>query len=273
MNTPTADYLDFAMINGVIVAIEELKISPLGAGFMFGEGFFETIRVEDAEAELFDAHYGRLSVSLSYFEATPRSSRDVLHARCGEVIATNFLVTGSLKVIVFKDAGGWAEIILARLVSYSTEDYERGFKLKTTACDHRVDPIHSLKSLNYLTNIYAKRMALAAGFDEAVLVDPRRQVLEGSSTNVFMVKGGQVSTPTLQCGILPGVMRACVIHRLAPPGISECAISLDELLWADEVFVTNSLLGIMPVARIDESIYDLNTNVVTRSLMSALTLH
>ena len=273
MNIPQSDYLDYAMINGSLGELNKLKVSPFSSGFMYGEGFFETIRVEESKTELFNGHYGRLAISLSYFAASGCSACEELQTRCDKVIAANYLVTGSLKIMVFKDTNTWTEVIFARRSSYASEDYERGFKLKSAQCDLRTDPVHALKSLNYLSNIYARRMAQAAGFDEAVFYNPHRLVLEGTSTNIFMVKDGQVSTPPLGCGILPGVMRACVIHRLDPPGIRECEISLDELLWADEVFVTNALLGIMPVGRIDESIYDLTTNVVTRSLMSALALH
>jgi branched-subunit amino acid aminotransferase/4-amino-4-deoxychorismate lyase len=84
------------------------------------------------------------------------------------------------------------------------------------------------------------------------------------------VKGSLVITPPLERGILPGVMRACILQLLAPPHLSERDVSVDELLRADEVFVTNALLGIMPVARVDATTYDLGTNRITRSLMAAL---
>jgi branched-subunit amino acid aminotransferase/4-amino-4-deoxychorismate lyase len=138
------------------------------------------------------------------------------------------------------------------------------------AGDLRVDPLHALKSLNYLPNHHAKRMALAAGFDEAVFFDPHQRVLEGATTSVFIVKDRMVSTPPLQGGILPGVMRACVLRLPGPPAIHERDVTLEELRRADEVFVTNALLGIMPVAQVDAISFDCARNPVTRSLMAAL---
>lgn len=270
MTAPDPDYLRFAMSNGSVVATEELKVSPLGSGFMFGEGLFETVRVLDSRPMLFDAHFARLVFSLGYFGAAPVSSRDELHGRCVTIVAANSLENGSLKIVVFKEATGWRELILARPATYAAARYETGFQLKTVPCDLRGDPLHALKSLNYLSNLHAKRMALAAGFDEAVFFDPRRHVLEGATTNVFIVEDRVVSTPPLRSGILPGVMRAHVIQILEPVSIRECDVTLDELLGADEVFVTNALLGIMPVARIDETTYDLRGNLVTRRLMAAL---
>lgn len=270
MTTPDTDYLRFAMFNGAVVATDALKVSPLGAGLMFGEGVFETVRVQSSRPMLFDAHHARLAVSLDCLRAPSATARAKLHDRCAQVIAANSLVNGNMKIVVFKEASGWSEMILAREATYAAARYETGFRLKTVACGQRVGPLHTLKSLNYLPNIQAKRMALAAGFDEAVFIDPREHVLEGATTNVFSVKDGVVSTPHLRSGILPGVMRACVLRLPGPPAIRERNVTLAELRRADEVFVTNALLGIMPVAQVDATAYDLRRCPITRSLMAAL---
>lgn len=270
MNPPDPGYLRFAMLGGSVVATDALKISPLGSGFMFGEGLFETVRVHSSRPMLFDDHYARLAAALDGLGAGPVSSSAELSARCGQLIAANSLVNGSLKIVVFHEAAGWSEMILARNATYAPARYEAGFRLKTVPGDLRVDPLHALKSLSYLANHHAKRMALAAGFDEAVFVDPNQRVLEGATTNVFIVKDRKVSTPPLPSGILPGVMRARVLQLSGPAAIHERDVALDELRRADEVFVTNALLGIMPVAQVDATACDLTRNPVTRSLMAAL---
>ncbi len=270
MTPPDAGYLPFAMLNGSIVATDALKVSPLGSGFMFGEGIFETVRVLGARPMLFEAHHGRLAAALDGLNAGPASTSVELSARCGQVIAANSLVNGSLKIVVFHETAGWSEMILARPAAYAAARYEAGFRLTTVAGDLRVDPLHALKSLNYLANFHAKRTAVAAGFDEAVFFDPHQRVMEGATTSVFIVKDREVSTPPLQRGILPGVMRACVLQMSGPPAIRECDVTLEELRRADEVFVTNALLGIMPVAQVDATAYDLSRNSITRALMTAL---
>jgi branched-subunit amino acid aminotransferase/4-amino-4-deoxychorismate lyase len=237
---------------------------------MAGEGLFETVRVQNSRLMLFDSHHARLTASLISLEESPGSSRDELHRRCVQVIAANSLVTGSLKIVVFKELAGWTELILARQTTYTPTQYEKGFRLKTFPCDLRMDPFNGLKSLNYLRNLHAKRTALAAGFDEAVFVNPKQQVLEGATTNIFIVKDGLISTPPLDSGILPGVMRAAIVQKLESRTFRQSEISLDELLQADEVFVTNALLGIMPVIGVDGHAYALGGNPVTRSLIAAL---
>jgi len=268
MITPGADYLRYAMFNGTARETPALRVSPLGPGFMFGEGLFETVRVRDAHPLFFADHHARLAASLAFLDAPPPSARDEMHARCLQVIAANSLRDGNLKIAVFRDTSGWSELILAREGGYGPEIYQKGFRLMTVTGGPRNEPLQALKSLNYLGNIRAKRAALAAGYDEAVFVDAHGHVLEGATTNVFVVRDRVVWTPPLSCGILPGVMRARVIGMLEPAGLRECDLSLAALLEADEIFVTNALLGIMPVSQVDQTAYDLSGNPATRTLRS-----
>jgi branched-subunit amino acid aminotransferase/4-amino-4-deoxychorismate lyase len=267
---PDPAYLPFALFNGTVLATDAVRISPLGSGFMAGEGLFETLRVHQSRPLFPDAHLARLTAALNSLGAAlplaPAGFRD----RCRQTIAANSLVHGSLKVIVFRESTHWSELILARPSAYTAAHYAAGFRLKTVPTDLRVDPLHALKSLNYLPNLHAKRVARAAGCDEALFTDPHRHLLEGATTSVFVVKDGRVSTPRLQSLILPGVMRAVVLQLLPSATVRERLIALDELPDADEVFVTNALLGVMPVAQVDATAYPLDRNPVTRSLMSAL---
>lgn len=189
--------------------------------------------------------------------------------RCMRVIAANSLVNGNLKIVLFKEPAGWSELILARAPSYTLAHYEKGFRLKSFPGDLRVEPLNGLKSLNYLRNLYAKRQAVLEGFDEALFINPVDQLLEGASTNVFIIKDRVISTPSLDAGILPGIMRGTIVRKIGQL-VHEREISRQELLEADEVFVTNALLGIMPVAQVDEKTFDLSGNAITRSLSAAL---
>ena len=270
MNPPASGFLPCALHDGDVVATEDLRLSPLGAGFMFGEGIFETIRVRAARPQRLEAHHARLAAAAVVLGATPVSSCAELHDRCRRLIEANGQTDGSLKLILFRDVAGWTELILARPPPAGADRPAAGFRLRTLAGDQRVAPLHGLKSLNYLTNIRAKRQALADGCDETLFIAPDGQVLEGATTNVFIVQNRTVSTPPLSTGILPGVMRAQVLRLSAPAAVRERAITLVEMLAANEVFVTNALLGIMPVAQVDARAYDLTANATTRALMAAL---
>lgn len=107
------------------------------------------------------------------------------------------------------------------------------------------------KSLNYLENKLARESARAAGFDEALFVTPAGYVLEGAVSSLFIVKDGHAFTPPLAAGILPGVARARVLALIGAERAHERPVTLDEVLAADEVFITNALMGVMPVCTLD----------------------
>ena len=215
MSNTNVSYLKYAMCEAAVIATDELRISPLGSGFMAGEGLFETVRVQDSRPLLFDSHHARLAASLRSLDESPGSlGWDELHRRCVQVIAANSLVNGSLKIVVFREVTGWTELILARPATYTLAHYGKGFRLKTFPCDLRVDSFSGLKSLNYLRNLHAKAHGCRRGFDDAVFVNPNQHVLEGATTNIFIVKDCVISTPPLSSGILPGVMRAAIIQKL-----------------------------------------------------------
>lgn len=270
MSAPEPEFLDVALFNGSPLATAELKVSPLGAGFMFGEGVFETVRVHRTYPMFLEAHHARLARSLATLAAPTLVPLGILHERCRRVIAANSLTEGSLKIIAFKERTGWSEIILARAKTYSPAACEAGFRLLTMPSGPRDERFHGMKTLNYLANIQAKRRAVLAGFDEALFLDSQGKVLEGATTNVFIVKNGGVATPTLRQHILPGIMRATVLRLCGSQTVGEREIGVAELREADEAFVTNALLGIMPVAGIDTTTYDLGGNRVTRELIAAL---
>jgi len=263
-------YLSRTMANGQLIAVDELRVSPIGDGFMFGLGLFETIKVLKGRPVFFEDHHARLvrsAVELGLGIVTPLEE---LRARCRQVIAANRLVDGNLKLIAFQDEAATGEIILAREGLYPAERYTRGFRLRTLPGQARTGRQFALKTLNYLHAITAKREALADGYDEALFVDANENLLEGATSNLFLVAGGRVHTPPADGRILPGVARGRVLKLLGDRA-QEGPLSIRQLQEADEVFVTNALLGVMPVAGVDERVYDVAENPVTRGLMRALT--
>lgn len=262
----TLRYLSQAAMNGRIVATADLRVSVLGDGFMFGHGLFETIKVVGGIPVFFDDHFARLGRSAQALGLVLQSSRNQLRSHCDQVIAVNGLEAGNLKVVLFQDERGPSEIILARAGLYPKETYERGFNLKTEPAGAR-GLLAAHKTLNYYENIAAKRRAATAGFDEPVFVDAAGLLLEGATTNIFAVIGGRVLTPSADGRILSGVVRGQVLRMLGARA-EEKLISLAQLRGADEVFVTNALLGVMPVSRVDEQTYDVGKNPITRELMA-----
>lgn len=262
-------FLHHVILNGRLIEAGEARISPLGEGFMYGRGLFETIGVLRGRPAFFDGHFARLRRSAGELGLAFAATADELRERCGRCLAANRLDDGSLKIVVFQDAAGTGELILGRAGAYLMEHYERGFRLKTFSVDRREGGLFHLKTLNYLENFRARQAAQAAGGGEALFVDAGGLVLEGAASNVFVVKGGEVLTPPADGRILPGIARGLVLKN---EHVRESEIPASALFEADEVFVTNALLGVMPVAAVDERRYDPGCNPVTRSLMAAFRL-
>ncbi|RRJ99604.1 aminotransferase class IV [Opitutaceae bacterium TAV3] len=194
----------------------------------------------------------------------PPASTAETGARITRLLAALGMPAAAVKIVRYQELSGTGEIITARPLPCKPTDYIRGFRLQTLSQPTRKGralPAH--KTLNYLENLLARRAARAAGFDEALFVTPCGTVLEGSASTLFIVKHGLVLTPPLALGILPGVMRAAVLAHLGPQRAREEIVTRDELLAADEVFVTNALMGVMPVVRIDAHEFDQNAPVIT----------
>lgn len=256
-------------LNGELVAGAAARISPLSDGFQYGHGVFETIRILRGLPAFFPDHVDRLRRSAAELGLSVAASPEDLRSRCARVIAANGASDGSLKIVVFQDSGATGELIVTRDRVYSPERYARGFALKTVEDGWRAGALHSVKTLNYLKNITARRAAEAEGFDDVLFVGADGTVLECAGSNVFVVAGGRVLTPPLTGAILPGIARGRVIALLPAAQVREQAIAAALLYAADEIFVTNSLMGVMPVSRIDQQVYDLNRNPVTRAAAAA----
>jgi branched-subunit amino acid aminotransferase/4-amino-4-deoxychorismate lyase len=265
MNSP--GFQSHVVLNGRLLDAGAARISPLGDGFMFGLGLFETIKVLGGRPVFFKDHFERLRRSAGELGLPFTASADELHARCGQCLSANGLGEGSLKIVVFKDTDGPGELIAMRGKTYLSKHYEKGFALKTFPGGQREGKLFGLKTVNCLGNLQAKQAAKAAGCDEALFIDSVGQILEGAMSNIFVVKGGEVLTPPLDGRVLPGVARGRVLQLLKNG--RECAVPGQLLSEADEIFVTNVLLGVMPVVAVDQQRYDLNRNPVTRALMEA----
>jgi 4-amino-4-deoxychorismate lyase len=115
-------------------------------------------------------------------------------------------------------------------------------------------PIPRLKSLNYLENILARREAMGLGFDEAIFLNDKGELCESSACNIFWLKEGTLFTPSPECGLLPGVIRSVLIElaREIDMDVVEGRFDSDKLISSTGGFLTNSLIGAIAIARLDQ---------------------
>jgi len=146
-------------------------------------------------------------------------------------------------------------IVARPLRPYPERCYAEGaVAIVATTRQNEGSPLSRVKSLSYLNHVRARIAAREAGADEALLLNGRGEVAESASSNLFAVRDGTLVTPPVESGCLPGTARAVVLEsapRLGLP-VSLSPLSLPELLDADEVFLTNSLMEVMPLARVGD---------------------
>lgn len=215
-------------------------------GFSFGKGAFETIKVVDRKPLFLDAHLKRLNKSLDFFEIRKEIDQEEIYSYIKNENEANF----ALKIIV-SDKNF---ILSSREDNYKNED--KLFKLKISPVRRNsTSKMVYHKSLSYYENILEHRWAVAKGFDSALFLNERGDVTETSFANIFFVKDEEIFTPILSSGLLKGTMRDYLIKNYK---INEKIISNDEIKGFDEVFISNSLMGVRSVLAIDDKIFNQN---------------
>lgn len=230
----------------------------LDDGYNFGLGFFETIHLYEKTPLFLKEHLNRINLSLDIFKMNAE--------KINEEEIFDFLNKNNsekknevLKIIVSEKN----KIFVKRDYTYTEEKYKKGFSCNIAPIRRNESSIFTFhKSLNYADNIYEKRRSLAKGYDEAIFINSKLFITEGATTNIFFVKDKKIFTPKLECGLLNGIIRKYILRNYE---VEEKEIHIDEVQKYDEIFLTNSLLGIMPVRALEN--YEVKKSELTRDIL------
>ncbi|MBN1344768.1 MAG: aminotransferase class IV [Phycisphaerae bacterium] len=277
---------DVVYHNGEFVEADRATVSVFDAGLLHGAGLFETMRAYGGVIFRLRDHLARLAASaeaLSMFDLDEQSQQ-VIAEGLTELIARNSLsearvrltiTTGDLRQATTDDRPSKLTILAtaARLVPYPAELYAQGMTvLISVHKQSRLDPTCGFKTLSYLPRLISLREAQARGCGEALWFTHENLLAEGAISNVFIVSHGVVKTPPIDTPILPGVTRKVILEIAREQAISiqEMPLTINDLLDASEVFLTNCVMGIMPVCRVERrKIGDEKLGAVTRRLSEA----
>ena len=239
-------------------------IAPLDRGLAYGDGIFRTIRVAGGRALNWSRHYERLRIDARTL-ALPVPDESLLLGEIRTVAPAEAVV----KVVVTRGASGRGyafeptasptRIVAAfPATSYPAAHASVGVEVRRCALVLSHQPrLAGAKTLNRLENVLARNEWSDARIAEGLLADAAGRVIEGTVSNVFLVKAGRLATPDLSlCGVA-GAQRSRVQELLANEGIA-CEVrhvGFEEVAEADEVFLTNSLIGVWPVARYESRLW------------------
>ena len=242
-------------------------ISVQDRGLQFGDGVFETIAVKSGELLCRKAHFDRLEAGCRHLSIVC-PDRNLLERETDRLCKS--LDSAVLKVVVTRGTGGRGfqppeNISANRILTvhkrpvYPSAYYNEG--IESYICRRRIThhpDLAGIKHLNRLDQVLLRQEIAATPYPEGVVLDLYDNVIEGSMSNIFMVKQGKLITPDLaRCGIA-GVIRKSIIELNEMTGAESGirTIKLEELYEADEVFYCNSLIGIWPVRRMDHKRYN-----------------
>ena len=268
MSAPTPTHDAWVILNGAALRAPEAVVSPLGGGLQLGHGVYTTLKVEAGRPVFFAEHCARLSADA---RAVGLQSPDCdgLRTRVELCLARNAVAAAALKIVLFQDAGRTSELIALRGPSPLEAARVRGCRLKTVSGPAGSPATLCHKTTSYLPHLLARQAAQAAGCDDALWLDGGGRILETAGANIFAVdRSGSVLTPPATLGLLPGVVRGVILRELL--GAREAAVDLTALADAAEVFITNSLIGVVPVAAVDGREFDVASYRVTPAVAECL---
>jgi branched-chain amino acid aminotransferase len=254
-------------VNGSFVQEKEAMVSVFDHGFLYGDGVYETLRTYQARPFLLSRHLARLRRSCDLIGLAPPLGDDEWRSILSEILKRNHLLDAGLRLTVSRGTGEMGidpalcpkptVVVMSKPLSpYPASMREAGVRLDLVSV--RRNPLSAqspqIKSLSFLNNILAKQEASRAGAFDALMLNLDHHVTECTTSNIFFVAQGKLYTPSSECGILEGITREVIIelaHGLGIP-VEEGRYEIGDLLAADECFVTNTGMEVMPVSQVGD---------------------
>jgi 4-amino-4-deoxychorismate lyase len=240
------------MVNGEFTRLIDIA----DRGLQYGDGLFETMRVRQRECLLWDAHMERLGKGCGTLDI-PMPDRELLAGEVRQLIAASGREDAVLKLVVTRGTGGRGYrsdraavpqriLSLHPLPRYPETHYREGIRARFCTLRLGLQPaLAGIKHLNRLEQVLA-RQEWGDEFDEGIMLDVHGNVIEGVMSNIFILFKGQLQTPSLAgCGVA-GVVRGQILQRSDELGVpvSVSLIRAEELMGAEAVFFTNSIIGV-----------------------------
>jgi len=251
--------MNMAYFNGEFMPLEEVRVSPMDRGFLFGDGVYEVIPVYGGRLFRLEDHLDRLERSMQAIELSNPYSRERWHGMLDELVGRNgggeqslyFQVTRGVSVPRNHAYPHDVQPTIFAMTRASTPSTTVTPMAAVTRHDNRWERC-DIKSIALLANCMHKQAAVSLGANEAILLRDGA-LTEGSSSNVFVVRDEVVSTPPRSNAMLAGITRDVALELMRDAGIKveERAVTGAELCDADEVWITSSSLEIAPVTTLD----------------------
>jgi branched-chain amino acid aminotransferase len=271
-------------IDGTLYAPEDAKISVFDHGFLYGDNIYEALRTYRGKIFLIERHLFRLEASSKLIHLNLPLSANEFKRQLERTVSAGGNRESYMRLIVTRGQGAITldmdrserasfVIIVGPLEPFPRVNYEKGVKVAMVSIrrNDRQSLNPRIKSGNLLNNVLAYGQAKSEGAFEGILCNLAGSVTEATSSNVFIVKNGNLITPSLESGLLSGVTRGLVLELAASLRIpiEEREVTPSEMLNCDECFITSTTKGVMPVNQISETQLGDAPGPVTKRIMES----
>ncbi len=252
-------------LNGKLLDAEEAKVTVFDAGLQHGVGLYETLRSYRGNIFRLNDHMVRMKSSADHLGMVVDGDEKTFEKAIGELLTANGLADARLRITVTAGSvrvgihlGGQSQpttLITCGPIQAAEELYQHG--VGVLLCDYRLspsDPVARHKTISFLPRLLALRTAQRANMADAVWFTDDGFLAGGSAGNVFLFKDDKLLTPSLDLPVLPGITRKVVLEiaRDMQIPVEEGKFSLKDLLAAPEIFLTNTVMEILPVVAVEK---------------------
>ncbi|MBI3753871.1 MAG: aminotransferase class IV [Deltaproteobacteria bacterium] len=271
---------NIVFLNGKFLPADKALVSVFDRGFTYGDGIFETMRSYHGRIFALDLHWERLISSAKTMGISLRQNKSCLTNHLEKILALNHITTcdAYIRLTITRgvDYGRLIPIkslkptvvITAQPLDAKIKDYQKGIGATFLSAPRSIPHV---KSLNLLPNIMGLMEAGKRKAQEGIFTD-KNKILEGTVTNIFVSDGKRLKTPPIKDGILPGITRRVVLELAKKEGIETTEISLtrEDLRNAQEAFLTNSIMEIAPLLKIEnKAIGKCRAGILTKKLQQS----
>lgn len=267
-------------LNDKIVEQDQAMLSISDSGFLYGMGLFETLRAAGGRIFALADHLDRLLASAAKLSIACPYDKPWFETALHRVLQANELTDARIRLTlssgsIRQDKSPQPTVLItaAPFQPYPRNFYEKGIRAALT--DYRqnpADPTTGHKTTSYFSRLFALQAAHRKNATEALWFTTDNYLAEGCISNVFLVKNSAIHTPSLDTPVLPGIARKhlCRIASDEKIALTESRLTIQDLLSADEVFVSNVVMGVMPVVGIEaHTVGEGKVGPVTKQLMEA----
>jgi len=250
----------FVLHNDRIQEARARTLSPGQVGLLNGWGVFSTVRIVDGVLFAFERHFERMRRDAQRMRIPFPAGRQELEDQLYRLVEANQAWNATLRVVVVRNRGGmWEGPGIERdydVIAFTTESKRWGPGVRLGVVPNArfaASPFAGAKILSWSHNLTWLEEAQSRGLDEVILLNEHGRVSECTSANVFLSMGNQIWTPPLASGCLPGITRELLLEEIHVEGVSigEKDLRLEDLEAADEVFITSTTRGLLPVLEIE----------------------